>query len=144
MMTTPGPETSSPKKAENESESYYRAYEEYSKVLRTWLVAYGIGAPVLLFTNDHLADTVRKSNSAICLATLFVVGVGLQVVLAAINKNVLWILYYGEINPELEDSNWQRAAAWISRQYWIDILVDLTGLFLFGIGTLIAFRLVLK
>jgi hypothetical protein len=128
---------------ENESESYYRAYEEYSKVLRTWLVAYGIGAPVLLFTNDHLSDAARHSAFAVFIASLFVIGVTLQVLLAAINKNVLWILYYGEIRPELEGRRWHTFAAWLSQQYWIDVVVDFASLIMFGWATLMAFRIVL-
>ena len=41
--------------SQTDIDGYFRAYEEYSKLIRTWLVAYGVGAPVLLFTNDRLA-----------------------------------------------------------------------------------------
>jgi len=45
-----------------EREEYFKAYEEYSKVLRTWFVAYGIGGPVLLLTNETLAKAIKASG----------------------------------------------------------------------------------
>jgi hypothetical protein len=126
-----------------ESEGYYKVYEEYSKVLRTWLVAYGIGAPVLLFTNDHLAEVIRRSHAATEIASFFLIGVGLQVLLAAVNKNVMWMLYWGAKHRGLQEKLWHRAAAIVSRQFWIDILIDLSSLVLFGCATLLAFRIVL-
>jgi hypothetical protein len=127
----------------DDSEGYFRAYEEYSKVLRTWLVAYGIGAPVLLFTNDHLAAAVSKSPYAVAIAASFLSGVGLQVLLAAVNKNVMWMLYWGEQWPKLQERFWHKISAWISYQFWMDMLVDVGCLLLFGWATLLAFRIVL-
>ncbi len=69
---------------------YFAAYEEYSKVLRTWFVAYGIGGPVLLLTNEALAKAIKTSGQGRGLAALFLIGVGLQVVLAAMNKFSMW------------------------------------------------------
>ncbi len=42
-------------------DGYYKVYEEYSKTLRTWFVAYGIGAPVLVLNNDELRRAVVVS-----------------------------------------------------------------------------------
>ena len=42
--------------AANKAEEYLNAYAEHSKTLRTWLVAYGIGAPVLLDGSQPLTD----------------------------------------------------------------------------------------
>ena len=73
-----------------EREEYFKAYEEYSKVLRTWFVAYGIGGPVLLLTNQTLAKAIKASGQGKSLAALFLAGVALQVVLAALNKFSMW------------------------------------------------------
>jgi hypothetical protein len=132
-----------PKEPENEAEGYFRAYEGYSTVLRTWLVAYGIGAPVLLFTNDHLATAISRSPLRAVIAACFLSGVGLHVLLAAINKNVMWMLYWGEQWPELQERFWYKVSAWISYQFWIDMLVDVGCLLLFGWATLMACRVVL-
>ncbi len=78
--------------APNLSTDYYKAYEEHSKVLRTWLVAYGIGAPVLFLTNETLAAKLAGSAVAGRVAALFLVGVAAQVLLAAFNKTVMWVI----------------------------------------------------
>lgn len=46
------------------SAELYAVYEEHSKTLRTWLVAYGIGAPVLFITNDKVWKAIASSGSA--------------------------------------------------------------------------------
>ena len=71
----------------------FKVYAEYSKTLRTWLVAYGIGAPVLFLTNETLARTFVKSPQARIVAFSFLMGVLLQVFLALLNKNVMWVCY---------------------------------------------------
>ena len=52
----------------DEIEELYKAYEEHAKTLRTWLVAYGIGAPVVFLTNEQLSKRLladlRHENGA--------------------------------------------------------------------------------
>lgn len=50
------------------SDGNAKAFGEHSKVLKTWLVAYGIGAPVLFMTNPDLATPTNRANStsALC------------------------------------------------------------------------------
>ena len=50
---------------------YFKPYEEYSKVLRTWFVAFGIGAPVLLLTNERIAEAIKASGEARGVVSLF-------------------------------------------------------------------------
>ena len=38
----------------DDAEDHYQSYAEHNRILRTWLVAYGIGAPVLILSNDTL------------------------------------------------------------------------------------------
>jgi hypothetical protein len=120
----------------------YKAYEEYSKTLRTWLVAYGIGAPVLFLTNETLSARVLASPHAECLGILFLSGVSLQVLLAALNKSVMWACYYAELTPVCKTKRRFRFADWISQQYWIDFLIDAASLVLFAFATWRAFRIV--
>lgn len=127
----------------SDRDGYFSAYEEYSKVLRTWLVAYGVGGPVLLFTNERISTAVSNSPSAHWIAGPFLLGVALQVLLAVLNKNVMWTLYWGEAYPETQDGAWYQSAAWISYQFWIDMVIDAGCLALFGIASFLAFRVVL-
>src|SRR5260370_2549990 len=79
----------------------FSVYAEYSKTLRTWLVAYGIGAPVLFLTNDTLARTFAKSSQARTIAIYFLAGVVLPMLLAILNKHVMWVGYYPAGNSHL-------------------------------------------
>ena len=119
---------------------FYKAYEDYSRTLRTWLVAYGIGGPVLMLTNDRVARSLLESGHARFIAALFLAGVVLQVALAAVNKTAMWILYFADDDEELAGKWWCRAAQWLSRQLWIDLLLDLGSLTAFAIATWHAFN----
>jgi len=129
-------------------DGYYKVYEEYSKTLRTWFVAYGIGAPVLLLNNDELRRAVIASGVTTSLALLFLTGVALQVALAAVNKAVAWILYAEadeqatrkEGDPAVARKWYQRFAGWISAQFWIDLLVDIATGVVFVAGTYCVFQ----
>ena len=120
-----------------------KAYEEYSKTLRTWFVAYGIGAPVLFLTNDSLAGKLLMSKSASLIAGLFLGGVAAQVFLAALNKTVMWACYYGAVTPSYQSKGRYRFAGWISEQYAIDFLLDLATVALFVIATEKTFRILI-
>lgn len=123
----------------SQATEYLEAYAEYSKVLRTWFVAYGIGAPVLLLTNDVLSKALRASGCARFVAGSFLAGVLLQVVVASFNKASMWALYYGETQPSFKVSRWYRAGYWFSEAFWIDLTVDLLTMMLFGLATWTAF-----
>ena len=127
---------------EDSSADLFKAYESYSQTLRTWLVAYGVGGPVLLLTNDKLWALIGKSCWAQALAEAFLAGVALQVVLAALNKSVMWGSYYGEIDRDFRTTYRYRSAIWLAKQFWIDFLVDTISIALFGWATYRVFTIV--
>ena len=53
---------------------FYGPYSHFSRTLRAWLVAYGIGGPVLLVSQDHLSGLVLKSGVGLYISTLFLGG----------------------------------------------------------------------
>jgi hypothetical protein len=130
-----------------QSDGYYKVYEEYSKTLRTWFVAYGIGAPVLVLNSDNLRAALVASGGARTTALLFLAGVGLQVLLATVNKTVAWVIY-AELESPLaaEDSKpstrWRfKVADAISEQFWIDFVVDIATGVVFVLGSLRIFSI---
>lgn len=127
-----------------QADEYLNAYGEHARTLRTWLVAYGIGAPVLLMTNDSFSLAVRESGSAKLMAGFFLAGVALQVLLSAINKGSMWGLYYGETALTFKRSAWYKLAFGLSERYWIDFVVDVVTLILFVVATWKAFFAVLR
>ena len=127
--------------AESEK-GHYSAYQYHSNLLRTWLVAYGIGGPVLLLTNDSLWQQLKESGEVSFIGTLFLTGVAFQILLAALNKAVMWRLYYGEDNPQSQTTKWYTMAAWLSRQIWIDLGVDMTSMVLMAWATVTVFGII--
>lgn len=127
---------------------HFAVYTEYSKTLRTWLVAYGVGAPVLLLTNERLAKDLAGSPLAPQIAALFLIGVALQVFLSFLNKTVAWVCYWAAINaderPDLKN-HWAVARAErVSECYSIDVLIDLASSVLFLYATWQAFGVLFK
>lgn len=117
------------------AEEYLKAYGEFSKALRTWLVAYGIGAPVLLVTNEIASKALKASGHGKSIAIFFLIGVALQILLAAMNKAAMWGLYYGEENASFKGNRSYKVAYWFSEHLSIDLLVDAATLVVFAIAT---------
>ncbi len=124
------------------AKGYYSAYQYHSNLLRTWLVAYGIGGPVLLFTNDSLWGQLRESWEVIFVGTLFLIGVACQIFLAALNKAVMWTLYYGEGDLQFQKNRRYKIMAWLSGQIWIDIGFDIDSMCLMSWATVTYFGII--
>jgi len=116
-------------------EGYYANYTEYSKTFRTWLVAYGIGGPVLLLTNEATARTFAASAHARSIVDLFLLGVVLQVLGTGINKWAAWHVYSDMKDASRENGCWSRGWCWINEQAWIDVCVDIGAIVAFGMAT---------
>jgi hypothetical protein len=129
----------------DKEQGFYAAYEEHTKTLRTWLVAYGIGGPVLFITHDTLMSAIKKSGEGTSLGVLFLAGVAIQVVLAAINKTIMWRLYKAELDEEEVDKAGVilRICDWLSDKYLVDFIADLATVALFAFATAKVFRIVL-
>jgi len=120
---------------------FYDAYADYSRTLRTWLVAYGVGAPVLFVSSEHVWKAVREASGSQAIANLFLTGVAVQVVLATVNKAAMWACYFGEMNPEFQNSLRYKVSSWISNRLWIDLICDLATMFLFARASHFVYRI---
>ena len=119
------------------------------------MVAYGIGGPVLLLTSKDAPQALAKSPQLNMIVTLFVLGVGLQIVLALINKWAAWHMYRGayalyqseQSDPDGDDHHSTRTYKFwrcINKQSWIDFLVDVAALVSFSNATWTALRILLS
>lgn len=128
---------------------YYGPYAEFSKTLRTWFVAYGVGGPVVLLTNDAAWKRVVDSGCGAHIGSLFLIGGALQICSALFNKHAMWHLYICE--PASGDTEslkrWRscrkqtrsyRFWSWYSDQNWIDELLDLLTVVTFAWATALA------
>ena len=108
---------------------YHDLYIYHGRVLRTWLVAYGVGAPAVLLTRDSAWNALREYENAPLLAGLFFLGVLAQVVITLVNKTVNWLVYNAEDTPDLKKtSRWWDYVDVLSEQYWLDVLADVVSI----------------
>lgn len=122
--------------SKHSSDDFYAVYSDYSKILRAWFVAYGIGGPVLFLTQDKIADLLIRSGKSDFVVYSFLVGVALQVIIALVNKWVNWYLYFTHINLEKYEHKWTyKIIDWISERFWIDVIADLGSIVAFGLAT---------
>jgi hypothetical protein len=128
------------KGSQSEGVEHFEVYSQHSSVLRTWLVAYGIGAPALFLSQDKIWVALAKSGALPRIGFLFLFGVFLQVLLAAINKSVMWACYYGDVAPKYKSTRRYRGACWLSERYSIDIACDLGAMVSFGLATFFCFK----
>jgi hypothetical protein len=136
---TERPLTPASANAGGDVEGHYTAYDEHAKTLRTWLVAYGIGAPVLILSQHEIWESLKHTHSLRLIAGLFIVGVVVQVTLAAVNKTAMWACYFGSTNKAFSKTRRYRFFHWLSKQYWIDLICDLSAMALFAYATYLTF-----
>ncbi|UPG88186.1 hypothetical protein L2Y96_12225 [Luteibacter aegosomaticola] len=116
-------------------EIYYANYAEYSKTFRAWMVAYGIGGPVVFLTNDKVAKAIGDSGHARGIVFFFLGGVILQVAGALINKWAAWYMYRGVEDEAFKSNCWYKVWAWVNNQAWLDVAIDVLALLSFACGT---------
>lgn len=111
--------------ANSEVHARYHVYSDYNKLLRTWMVAYGVGGPIILATNDTIHYVFSWYKYANIIVWLFLVGVLFQVIVAFINKWAAWQIYVGEYDGDHQASRLFKIWDWINDQQWIDFSADL-------------------
>lgn len=135
-------------------EGHFSNYAEYSKTLRSWLVAYGIGGPVLFLISKDAPEKLSKSPHIELIVSLFVAGVASQILLAFLNKWAAWHMYSGGYDRHLtlvgdnscgrhHESRTYRVWHWINKQSWIDFVVDLGALSSFSVATWLVLSILL-
>jgi hypothetical protein len=120
--------------------TFFANYSEYAKTLRAWLVAYGIGGPVLFLTNNNLSASLKTSDYLGWIVNLFLVGVALQVTLAFINKWCAWHMYVGEYDSAFQSKRSYKIWSWLNKMSWIDQVFDGLSLVSFAVSTMLAVR----
>lgn len=138
QMTTPGKDPGSPtggQPGSKQESGFYEAYAGFARALKTWFVAYGIGGPVVLLTNEKASERLLSSSSARWIAYCFLAGVVLQVVSTLLSKTAMWYLYSAELEPPLKLKWPYKASEWFSDCYWTELLFDLFTLVFFAWAT---------
>jgi hypothetical protein len=123
------------KNESNIANEYFECYAEFAKTLRTWFIAYGIGFPVLLFSNNDAWETIKSTGNIRLIGMLFLAGVSIQVLEALIYKNAMWYLYRGEENLQIKNKVCYKTFYYISECYLLEISLDILTLICFAIAT---------
>jgi hypothetical protein len=110
---------------------FYTAYAEFAKNLRVWFLAYGIGATAIFVTNEGAGKRLLSSGAAEGVVYLFLIGVGLQILVALMYKTAMWYLYMGEFDAKEKNrggtglrtespiaTRWSSCATWRPFSVW--------------------------
>lgn len=124
-----------PADTKKQETGFYDAYSHFGRTLRLWFIAYGIGAPVVFLNNPAAVKPLFSSGWGQPVAFAFLLGVGLQILVALIYKGAMWYLYLGEIDDEFKQRARFKVAEWLSEAFWIEALADLGSLLLFSWAT---------
>jgi hypothetical protein len=69
--------------------AFEEVYRQNIGNFRTWLVAFGVGFPVFLVSNEEIWRKLEASGIK-CIWIPIVIGIALQVVLALVDKDADW------------------------------------------------------
>lgn len=115
--------------------AFFEHSASYSKMLRLWLVGYGVGGPALILSQEQLTKSIVASGAASLIAGLFFSAVLIQVINAFLNK---WALHYaGSVVGDRSLGSYhpyKAAVAW-NASAWPDILSDGGAIVILSIAT---------
>jgi hypothetical protein len=132
-----------PPQKPKEENGFYESYAHFSRTLRAWLVAYGVGVPVLLVSQEFIARAIIRADTGGLITWLFLIGVAVQVLAALLYKYSMAYLYFAETDSIANDA-WQvELSAWLSRAVWLEVLFDVASIVLFVYGTFMVVAAVL-
>lgn len=115
---------------------YFDCYSSFARAVRTWFIAYGIGAPVFLVSTSHLWKSLAASGYAKHIACLYLAGVLCQMFLASIYKAAMWQLYVAEEEPQKKTTWLYEQAEKIAESYPLELICDIITFALFFTATI--------
>jgi hypothetical protein len=131
-------------RASPEETGFHSAYSDFARNLRLWLLAYGVGLPLVFFESEKAWDALGKDGAVRPFVYLFLSGIGIQILAAIIYKSAMWYLYMGELKILSEKAWRHKVSEWLSTAYWLEFLLDLLTIAAFGIATVRALQVLVK
>ncbi|MGK7913573.1 MAG: hypothetical protein AB4050_19130 [Synechococcus sp.] len=113
---------------------YYEPYSYFARTLRTWLVSYGIGAPILIASQAELSNKLVATGQANTVIITFLVGVCIQILSALLYKYALWQLHLGELNFSVS-KRYYKISYWFIQRLWPTIIFDVSTILSFVFAT---------
>ena len=130
-------------KKKSEESGFYEPYAYFSRTLRAWLVAYGIGAPILIISQDHLSNKILSSGLGNEITIWFLAGVCIQVIAAILYKYSMGFIYFSELDSSLVNTKRYEIADWLSEAFWLELLFDVVAIVCFIRGTYLVIKVVI-
>lgn len=127
-----------------DEKGFYEPYVGFAKALRTWFIAYGIGAPVLLFQSETCWSKLTSSGQALPPVLFFLAGVVIQILTAMVYKTAMWYLYIGELDEHRKLRKSYKISDWLSETYCIEFVIDFVTLALFVAATYMVVNVLLQ
>jgi hypothetical protein len=128
------------KRSVKEDRGFYEPYAVFSRTLRAWLVAYGIGASVFFSTHQSFARVLAQSNEARPIIGFFLFGVSVQVAAALIYKYSMGYIYFGELDKGFQKTKRYRMSEYLSQAMWLEMLFDVLSIGVFIGATYLALK----
>jgi hypothetical protein len=113
------------------SGKYFESYSYFSRTLRGWMVAYGIGAPILVATQKELTVKLLATGYAKEVVLSFLFGVFIQILSALLYKYSFWMLYLAENDSERRKDTGYLVADWLFWRLWPTACFDIFTVLLF-------------
>ena len=104
---------------------FFEPYASFSRTLRTWLVAYGIGAPVLFASQDAFVCILAKPIQGVIIIGLFLLGTMVQIIATFLYKYSMGYIYFGELKKEFMETRRYKISNWLSEAMWLEISFDI-------------------
>lgn len=111
------------------------AYRHHSATCRAWLVAFGVGLPIFLASNDKVWNAFSGTPGARGTLYLYLVAVAIQVCVSLVDKYAGWFCLSAIWKLRATDSFTAKVGyLWIEKD-WPSFLADLISIALFAYAT---------
>ncbi len=114
---------------------FFDAYAGLARILRGWLVAYGVGAPVLFVSQNSVMTALKAVPDARQIILAYLAGTVLQISLLWLYKLCMWWGYLHERKSISEKSRRYRFTDWFTNTMWFEGIVDVITICLFCYAT---------
>jgi hypothetical protein len=126
----------------SDRDQFFNDFLGYSRDLRFWIIAYGIGVPALLLSKAELYLKFTKSEEAISIILLLVLGVTLKIVETLVDKWMSWI-QHSCVDYTTHKKLQKYADGWFGR-IAPRLLLEIISLVSLGVATYLMFKVFLR
>jgi hypothetical protein len=125
--------------SKNSNESF-EVYSEYNKILRSWLVGYGVGLPVFIVSIQNVLAITNKHYLKYVLISL-VIGILSQIISTLINKICNWLVYRSYSDNTFPEKFPYKQGIAISKMFVIDVIFDFSSIISYVIASYFTYKL---